>query len=283
MPGGSSSMLMLLIIIVPIGAVIYFVMKKKKSPALKTERTENEDEVWKTIKKYLKDSGEKGKEIIDSYVVKRPDPYNKSQMSKAKKKETKIAEKEKTKLKKSDPESYKVYKTELKADKKKKFPEQYVVLFTTRDTKTRVHDVPRAIECEVIYKKISKKDTQRKIVINGICDFENEMSWIKPIKAKDDEALEKQQKSDMKRENRIDKRNSRKVERLKVKPNSTGVIGFKDDTIDRLKEMKDSVKSVNMKEKFKIKKNKNKEDAFNEKDASKDESAEEKVSSDTSE
>jgi len=199
------NMFMLLIIIVPIGAVIYFIMKKKKGPALKTERTENEDEVWKTIKKYLKDSGEKGKEIIDSYVVKRPDPYNKSQMNKEQKKEFKIEEKAKGELKKTDPEAYKKYKAELKVDKKRKVPEQYIVLFTTRDTKTHNHDAPRAIECEVIYKKISKKDTQRKIIINGMCDFDKEMAWIKPIKAKDDEALEKQQKSDIKRELRCTK------------------------------------------------------------------------------
>ena len=248
------NMFMLLIIIVPIGAVIYFIMKKKKGPALKTERTENEDEVWKTIKKYLKDSGEKGKEIIDSYVVKRPDPYNKSQMNKEQKKEFKIEEKAKGELKKTDPEAYKKYKAELKVDKKRKVPEQYIVLFTTRDTKTHNHDAPRAIECEVIYKKISKKDTQRKIIINGMCDFDKEMAWIKPIKAKDDEALEKQQKSDIKRETRIEKRNARKVERLKVKPNSVGVVGFKDDTIDRMKEIKDSIKSVDVKSKFKIKK-----------------------------
>jgi hypothetical protein len=50
-----------------------------------------------------------------------------------------------------------------------------VVCFTTRQTKTLHTDPSRAIECEVINTKISKKNWDRKIVINGQLDFDREM------------------------------------------------------------------------------------------------------------
>jgi hypothetical protein len=51
----------------------------------------------------------------------------------------------------------------------------YVVCFTTRQTKTGKLDAPRAIECEVVQNRISKKQFDRKILINGILNYDKEM------------------------------------------------------------------------------------------------------------
>jgi hypothetical protein len=51
----------------------------------------------------------------------------------------------------------------------------YVVCFTTRQTKTGIVDKPRAIECEVMNTRISKKEYDRKIIINGLLDYDKEM------------------------------------------------------------------------------------------------------------
>jgi hypothetical protein len=53
--------------------------------------------------------------------------------------------------------------------------ELYVVCFTTRQTKNGVVDKPRAIECEVINTRINKKEYDRKIIINGLLDYDKEM------------------------------------------------------------------------------------------------------------
>ena len=63
-----------LILVVIIGIAIYAWYKKRKAnreanPFLSSRK--NKDEVWKTIKQFLKDNGEQGKEIVDSYVCKR--------------------------------------------------------------------------------------------------------------------------------------------------------------------------------------------------------------------
>jgi hypothetical protein len=50
-----------------------------------------------------------------------------------------------------------------------------VVCFTTKQTKTGVIDKPRAIECEVINTRINKKEYDRKIIINGLLDYDKEM------------------------------------------------------------------------------------------------------------
>ncbi|MBR4486724.1 DUF5385 family protein [bacterium] len=63
----------------------------------------------------------------------------------------------------------KLQKREKKDEFKKHPKELYVVVFTTRDSKTKKEDPPRAIECEIIYAKTQnqrEKDT-RNIVING--------------------------------------------------------------------------------------------------------------------
>ncbi|MBQ3621447.1 DUF5385 family protein [bacterium] len=66
-----------------------------------------------------------------------------------------------------------------KKEEIKKHPrELYVVLFTTRDGKTKVEDKPRAIECEVIYARTQTTHDKevRNVVINGEMDYSKEAS-----------------------------------------------------------------------------------------------------------
>ncbi|MBQ6970243.1 DUF5385 family protein [bacterium] len=51
----------------------------------------------------------------------------------------------------------------------------FVVVFTTRNVKTLEIDKPRAIEVEVINKKINKNEFDRKILINSLLDYDQEM------------------------------------------------------------------------------------------------------------
>jgi hypothetical protein len=51
----------------------------------------------------------------------------------------------------------------------------YVVCFTTKQSKTGIVEKPRAIECEVLNTKIDKKQYDRKIIINGLLDYDKEM------------------------------------------------------------------------------------------------------------
>ena len=59
----------------------------------------------------------------------------------------------------------------------------YVVLFQTKNIKTNELLPPQAIECEVVTKKINRKEWDRKILINGKLNYDNEMIWIAPARA----------------------------------------------------------------------------------------------------
>lgn len=192
--GSSNNLFFIILIILPIGLMIFMIYKKKnKGSGDKNNKSHNqlknkqqEDEVWLTIKRYLREKGEVGKEVVDSYVVKRPDPRVKTKQQKKDDKQFKA-------LKKTDPTAYNVEKDLRKIAKHKKPKELYVVLFTTKDTKTLRVDDPRALECEVVYKKVSSKGgLQRTILINGLMDYNKEMDWIKPIKEKDDKEFARQ-------------------------------------------------------------------------------------------
>lgn len=206
------NLLYLLLLIIPIIIVVFFVIKKKKGgndkdknpSGNKLKSKEEADEVWLTIKKHLRDTNEFGKEVIDSYVVKRPDPMN------PKSPEMKKRNAELKKLKATNPEKYKVEKAKLKIEKRKKPQELYVVLFTTKNPKTGHIDEQRGIECEVVYKKINKNNRQRTIIVNGEIDVSKEMKWIKPIKDKDDKQLAKQLKAEQKRRERAAKKQENK-------------------------------------------------------------------------
>lgn len=108
---GNNSLLLLILIILPIGLVVFMIYKRKnKGQKDKNTKSNNhlknkqeEDEVWLTIKRFLRESGETGKEVVDSYVVKRPDPRIKTKQQKQLAKEFK-------KLKKTDPEAYNAQK-----------------------------------------------------------------------------------------------------------------------------------------------------------------------------
>lgn len=212
MSGDSNNFLYILLLIVPIIIIVFFIIKKKKggndkdkkASGNKLKSKEEADEVWLTIKKHLRDTNEFGKEVIDSYVVKRPDPLNpKSPEMKKRKTELK-------KLKSTNIEKYKLEKAKLKIEKRKKPAELYVVLFTTKNPKTGNIDEQRGIECEVIYKKINKNNRQRTIVVNGEVNVAKEMKWIKPIKEKDDKQLAKQLKAEQKRKERAAKKQEKK-------------------------------------------------------------------------
>ncbi|MDE5651755.1 MAG: DUF5385 domain-containing protein, partial [Ureaplasma sp.] len=199
--------------IIPIAFIVFIVFKKKKNGNDKSpngnqlKNKQQRDEVWLTIKRYLRDNNEIGKEIIDSYVVKRPDPRSNKLENKKFKEEMKT-------LKNTNPEEYKNRKILKKIESRKKARELYVVLFSTRNTKTHEVDPPRAIECEVLYKRIDKKTNQRVIEIQDkVLDYKKEMEWIKPIKEKDDKELARQLKLNQKR---MERRNAR-LEKEKAK------------------------------------------------------------------
>lgn len=204
--GGSNNLFFIILIIIPVAFIVFIVFKKKKGGNDKSpngnqlKNKQQRDEVWLTIKRYLRDNNEVGKEIIDSYVVKRPDP-------RSNKIENKKFKEEMQSLKTSNPEEYKNRKILKKIENRKKPRELYVVLFSTRNTKTHEVDPPRAIECEVLYKKVDKKTNRRVIEIQDkMLDYKKEMEWIKPIKEKDDKELARQLKLNQKR---MERRNAR--------------------------------------------------------------------------
>jgi hypothetical protein len=55
------------------------------------------------------------------------------------------------------------------------FRDLYVVCFKTKNSKANVENEPRCIECEVVNKKINKKDSSREIVITKELNFDKEM------------------------------------------------------------------------------------------------------------
>lgn len=176
--------LMPLILVVIVGIAIYAWYKKRKAskeanPFLSSRK--NKDEVWKTIKQFLRDNNEQGKEILDSYVCKRDhvdavNPNGSYLYKKNKNYELKIRKWQRKQLNK---ELKSKGKKELKAPRAR---DLFVVVFQTRDSKTGKKDAPRCFECEVINTKISKKEYDRKIVINKQLDYDTEMEWIAPVR-----------------------------------------------------------------------------------------------------
>ncbi|EGZ31133.1 DUF5385 family protein [Malacoplasma iowae] len=183
--------------------VAFFLYKKKKqkeSSSNGPKQRHEGDEVWKAVKDFLRDNEEKGKEIIDTYVAKRlnPDLINRSLPKQEQKKQ-----KEEIKRRKQEK---KIENKKLKAEGKKpkieKERELYVVLFTTRNAKTLKVDKPRAIECEVKYVKINRKENERKIIILGERNYKEEAEWILPIKEAEEAKLKKELERQEKRKQR---------------------------------------------------------------------------------
>ncbi|RXY97369.1 hypothetical protein D8X55_00355 [Malacoplasma penetrans] len=187
--------MLLLIIVIPIG-IWWWWKKRKNGPSNNggaIQKRREGDEVWKTIKDFLKSNNEKGKEIVESYVAKRPDPNVVDRtLPKDLQKKQKLEIKENKKL---EQEKKKELKKEGKTYQKEKPKELYVVLFVTRTSKNNTEDKPRAIECEVKNVRVpngKKNQTEKKIVILGERDYETESKWILPIKTAEENKIKKE-------------------------------------------------------------------------------------------
>lgn len=193
------NLMWLIILIVPVVLIVMWWKKRKKSKMETTiyKKRREGDEVWKTVKDYIRKEDGKGKEIIDSFVAKVPawDYIDKSWP-----KEKQVAKKEE--IKKIREEESKKRK-ECKKNKKKYIPlgsrSLYVVLFTSRDAKTLKEDKPRAIECEVIEKRIDKKTTSREIIVTRELNYKEQSEWILPIKEKEEERFKKEHEKILKK------------------------------------------------------------------------------------
>lgn len=186
--------LLLLIVLIPVG-IWWWWKKKKNGPSGNgsVQKRREGDEVWKTIKDFLKSNNEKGKEVVESYVAKRPDPnvVDRS-LPKDLQKKQKLEIQENKKLEK---QKKKELKKEGKTFHKEKPRELYVVLFVTRTSKSNVEDKPRAIECEVKNIRVAngkKGQTEKKIIILGERDYETESKWILPIKTAEENKIKKE-------------------------------------------------------------------------------------------
>lgn len=141
----------------------------------------NKDDVWKTIKQFLKRNGEKGKEIVDSYVVKRNhidmiDPTLSNHEKQNKRAEIRIR---KFKFK-----TLKLFakKNNIPFEAPKIHLNRYVIVFITKNIKTNFIDDPRCIEIEVVSNKVSKNKYENEIIINSELDYNNEIQWISPYR-----------------------------------------------------------------------------------------------------
>jgi len=167
-----------------VGVIIFFVWKskKKKAQAAKNHSLRKEkDEVWTTIKTYIREHNASFHgEIVNHYVVKRNpidfiSPHTPAYVRAKKKAEIDIR-KWQNKLDKKNKDQAIPPKKDL-----------YVVCFQTRDVKTNQFNPPEAFECEVITSYVSKKETSQKIVINKALDFDKEMEWIAPLRTLENE------------------------------------------------------------------------------------------------
>ena len=220
----SNPLLLILLLVVAIVGIPWWLKKRKQKQATQTISSRHDkDEVWKTIKQYLKDSGDYGKEIVDSYVAKRnPIDYinpNLPRISKENKKyANKIRQKQVSQSKKLA--KAKGINPDFVIPKER---DLYVVCFLTRSIKSKIYDQPRAIECEVVNTKISKKEWDRKILINGVLDYDKEMEWIAPIRAaeelKNKKADEIAKKRAEKQKNKNSARIKKNQEKIKRKAN----------------------------------------------------------------
>ncbi len=215
----NSLLLILLVVVAAVGIPWWLKKRKQKQSTQAISSRRDKDEVWKAIKQYLKDSGDYGKEIVDSYVAKRnPVDYINPNLPACAKNNLKYANKIRQKQ---------ISESKKWAKKKGITPDfdtpkerdLYVVCFLTRSIKNKQYDQPRAIECEVVNTKISKKQWDRKILINGALDYDREMEWIAPIRAaeelKNKKLDEQTKKRAEKQKAKINARNKKKQEKIK--------------------------------------------------------------------
>lgn len=209
--GNQSSLFSILILIIPIVAVIYFFSKRKKKNAANgfdgTPKKAKKDEVWQTIKKFLAENNENGKEVVYSFVAKRPNPLQEKRIRKAFNAETE-AYIRKNNLDKKAIKRYKASRT------KEANRELYCIYFVTKNPKTQEMDKPRIFEAEVIQKMTGdkKSPTRRVIVINGLKDFNTEFKWIEPLKRREDIRIAKIKKQKAAKEAKRNAKKSRYVD-----------------------------------------------------------------------
>ncbi len=213
----------LLVILIPIIIFIYIKHKKStegnSSDIVSGKRKKQESEAWVTIKKYLKDHNETGKEIVELFVVKRIEEQDiaslpTKELRKKQKEDNKKKKEELKALKAKNPEKYKTLKKE---EKEKRKPELWLLYFVTRNPKTKENDQPRIIECRIEYKKISKKVTDRVIHVNDKVNFKKEMEWIKPIKDKEDLMKQRNDAIQAKRTKKQEEKAAKKAAKQKEK------------------------------------------------------------------
>ena len=199
----------LIIVFVLVGiAVIVMIplsIKKKrdqKNKALISSR-HNKDEVWKSIKQYLKDSGQYGNKIISSYVAKRNDiNYINPNDSNYSKRKQKIVNKIRDYQYSEEKKHVKI------TNKKAKFVrppvrDLYVVCFQTQNTKT------------------GRKTQDRQIFINGSCDYNKEMEWIAPIRDAEIERSKKIEEKELKKQEKLRAKLAKKQAKEKSKIEKT--------------------------------------------------------------
>lgn len=168
--------LFIIVIIVVVIVVLFMFFKRRKNggkgPSNEVQKRHEGNEVWKAVKDFLKSKDEKGKEIVETYVAKRPSlDYIDKNLSKEEQKQKKLEIKNR---KQEEKRKKKEDRAIGKKPRNEPSKELYVILFVTRNAKTKVEDPPRAIECEVINNQVGRKQKDRKITINGEKDYEVE-------------------------------------------------------------------------------------------------------------
>ena len=195
--------------------IMFFSIKKQKKDKTNIflSNHKNKDEVWRTIKQFLKKNNEKGKEIIDSYVVKRNhidmiDPTLSNH-----EKENKRAE---IRIRKFRIKTLRLLakKNNIQFTEPKIHLNRYVIVFVTKNIKTNLIDNPRCIEIEVVSNKISKNKYENEIIINSELNYNNEIQWLSPYRESEKIRYEKimlknksiKEKHERLRKKEIDKR-----------------------------------------------------------------------------
>ncbi|MDE6645745.1 MAG: DUF5385 domain-containing protein [Malacoplasma sp.] len=252
--GDNNLLLILLIVLVPVG--IFFWWKKRKknqSTGGVVQKRHEGNEVRDTIKKFLKSNGEIGKELVESYVVKRADPYvvNRALPKEEQEKQKKLIKERKEQEKQKKIEC----KKEGKTYKKEKPRELYVVLFVTRNSKTGVEDKPRAIECEVknIKKGNSRKSpVEKKIITLGERNYEEESKWILPIKLAEENKIKKEyaRQQKYKKLNFIKTIKDKKIKSIESDPEKLALYNEKQAQKEEKKLIKKQEKEKREKEKW---------------------------------
>ncbi len=210
---------LMLILIIPFGIFLYFRNKKKKEQEslVVGNRKERKDEVWTVVKKFLKENNELGKEILQMFPARKRDENDVTNMTKEQKEAYKKKKQAEKAARKADPALAKQYKEEKKKNKKARQPEEWFIYFQTWNSRTKEIDEPRILAVEIRYVRIDKKKTERKVIVKGLADFNQEFEWIKPLKEKQDKIIDKQTRINEAKKQRVLEQKKKKEEKLAAK------------------------------------------------------------------